>query len=195
MVFSGVANWYCYWKSCIARASTIEIEILIFRVCFGDRTPVRPENKQINVSDSSFLCHLKIVKASQQNAICSIIKARWGPCIRFRKKSCFCLFLCNEGLLAGPFVQLVTFCKVFGKLTGVRASAKCCKPNTLPDRYEDCYDEPIFWSSYDIRKSISCTKGAYYPTGFQTFGCLALGSFGCIKKLRCCMMVLGESPC
>ena len=103
--------------------STIEIEILVFRVCFGDKTPVRPENKQINVFDSSSPCHLKIVKASQQNAICSIIKARWGPFIRFRIKSYFCLFLCNEGLLAGPFVQLVyTFCKVFGKLTGVRAA-------------------------------------------------------------------------
>ena len=98
--------------------STIAIAILVFRVCFGERTPVRPENKHINVSDSSFCCHLKTVKGTQQNASGSIIKARCGPCIRFRIKSCFWFCLCDEGLTSGPIVQLVTFYKVFGVMMG-----------------------------------------------------------------------------
>ena len=111
--------------------STIEIEILVFRVCFGDRTLLRPENKQINVSDSSFLCHLKIVKWSQQNAIGSIIKARWGPCIRFRIKSYFCFCLCNEDLTSGPFVQLVTFYKVFGGMMGLAGFTILKRPGAV----------------------------------------------------------------
>ena len=130
----------------------------------------------------------------------STIKARWGPFIRFRIKSYFAFFLqwrsfgwavCPTGYFLQGLWKVGWRKGRFGDIE----KAKCCKPNILPDRYEDCYDEPIFWSSYDIRKSISCTKGAFYQTGFQTSGCLALGSLRCIKKLRCCMMVLGESPC
>ena len=92
---------------------------------------VRPENKQINVSDSSFFCHFKIVKGSQQNAICSVIKVRCGPCIRFRIKSCFCFCLCNEGLTSGPFVQLVTFYKVFGVMMGKAGFTKLNWPSAV----------------------------------------------------------------
>ena len=111
--------------------STIEIEVLVFRVYLGDRTPVRPENKHINVSDSSFFCHFKIVEGSQQYAICSVKKVHCGPCIRFRIKSYFCFCLCNEGLTSGPFVQLVTFYKVFGGMMGLAGFTTLILPSAV----------------------------------------------------------------
>ena len=175
--------------------STIEIEILVFRVCFGDRTLVRPENKQINVSDSSFLCHLKIVKWSQQNAIGSIIKARWGPCILKISHKILLLslsFQWRHNVWAvcptGYFLQGLWRNDGAGWLSQIEVG-KCCKPITLPDHYGACYNENI-WGSFNHYGVSECKRDGYYVAGLYKSNCNTLG---CIEMLKCCSMFIGES--
>ena len=176
-------------------SSTIEIDIQFFGVCYGDRTPVRPEIKLINVSDPSFPCHLKIVKGSQQNAICSIIKARWGPCILKISHKILLLPLSLQWRFnvwavcpTGYFLQGLWRNDGVGWIYQIE-EAKCCKPNTLPDQYGDCYNENI-WGSFNHYGLSECKRDGYYAAGLYKSNCNALR---CIEYLKCCRMAAGES--
>ena len=104
-----------------------------------------------------------------------------------------CLFLQFTILehTSGPFVQLV--------LQGLYRNdgegwvyqieeAKCCKPNTLPEKYQDCYNENI-WGSFDHIGLSACKRKDYYVAGFYKSNCNTLG---CIEELKCCRMIVGE---
>ena len=67
--------------------------------------------------------------------------------------------------------------------------AKCCKPNTLPDKYGHCYNENI-WGSFDHYGLSECKRGGYYAAGLYKSNCNTLG---CIEMLKCCSMFIGES--
>lgn len=66
--------------------------------------------------------------------------------------------------------------------------AKCCKPETFPDRYEHCYNENIL-SSFDNKGLSKCKKAGYYVAGIYKGGCDKLY---CIEMLKCCKMNVGE---
>ena len=67
--------------------------------------------------------------------------------------------------------------------------ARCCKPNTLPDKYGHCYNENI-WGSFDHYGLSECKRGGYYAAGLYKSNCDTLG---CIEMLKCCSMFIGES--
>ncbi|CAH3178988.1 unnamed protein product [Porites lobata] len=69
--------------------------------------------------------------------------------------------------------------------------ATCCKPNSFPNRYEDCYDENI-GSSFDNIGLSECSKNDYYVVGIYKGGCDELH---CIKTLKCCKMVADINEC
>lgn len=64
--------------------------------------------------------------------------------------------------------------------------AKCCKPNTLPDKYGHCYNENI-WGSFDHYGLSECKRGGYYAAGLYKSNCDTLG---CIEMLKCCSMFI-----
>ena len=66
--------------------------------------------------------------------------------------------------------------------------AKCCKPETFPNRYEYCYNEDIS-SSFDNKGLSKCKKTGYYVAGIYRGGCDKLY---CIEMLKCCKMNVGE---
>ena len=66
--------------------------------------------------------------------------------------------------------------------------ALCCKPNTFPDKYQDCYNENI-WGSFDHIGLSRCKRAGYYVAGIYKSNCETLG---CIEELKCCKMVVGE---
>lgn len=66
--------------------------------------------------------------------------------------------------------------------------AKCCKPETFPNRYEHCYNEDIS-SSFDNKGLSKCKKTDYYVTGIYRGDCEKLH---CIEMLKCCKMNVGE---
>jgi len=66
--------------------------------------------------------------------------------------------------------------------------AKCCKPNTFPEKYQDCYNENI-WGSFDHIGLSACKRKDYYVAGFYKANCNTLG---CIEELKCCRMIVGE---
>ena len=66
--------------------------------------------------------------------------------------------------------------------------AKCCKPDTFPDRYEHCYNENIL-SSFDNKGLSKCEQEGYYVAGIYRGGCDRLS---CIETLKCCKMIVGE---
>lgn len=66
--------------------------------------------------------------------------------------------------------------------------ATCCKPNSFPNRYEECYEESIGVSFDNIGLS-ECTKNDYYVVGIYKGGC---DDLHCIETLKCCKMVVGE---
>ena len=66
--------------------------------------------------------------------------------------------------------------------------AKCCKPNTFPDKYEDCYGEDI-WGPFDNIGLSGCKKRGYYVAGIYKGGC---DNLGCIERLFCCKMSIGK---
>ncbi|CAH3151158.1 unnamed protein product [Porites lobata] len=63
--------------------------------------------------------------------------------------------------------------------------AKCCKPNTLPDQYKDCYNENI-WGSFDHKGLSECKADDYYVAGFYKSDCEKIY---CIEELKCCRMI------
>ena len=65
---------------------------------------------------------------------------------------------------------------------------KCCKPNTFPDRYEDCYTENVR-ISFDKRGLSQCKRQGYYLAGIYKGGCDKLF---CIESFKCCKMNIGE---
>ncbi|RMX46862.1 hypothetical protein pdam_00007652, partial [Pocillopora damicornis] len=72
---------------------------------------------------------------------------------------------------------------------------KCCKPNTFPDRYEDCYTENVR-ISFDKRGLSQCKRQGYYLAGIYKGGCDKLF---CIESFKCCRMNIDEcrikNPC
>ena len=66
-------------------------------------------------------------------------------------------------------------------------SGRCCKPKTLPDRYESCYSEDIVGKFDNIGLS-KCKQSGYYVAGIYKGGCDKLS---CIEKLKCCKMNVG----
>lgn len=64
----------------------------------------------------------------------------------------------------------------------------CCKPNTFPDKYADCYAENI-WAAFDRKGLGQCKKYGYYVAGIYKGGCDLLH---CIEWLFCCKMTSGE---
>ena len=66
-------------------------------------------------------------------------------------------------------------------------SGRCCKPETLPDRYESCYSEDIVGKFDNIGLS-KCKQSGYYVAGIYKGGCDKLY---CIEKLKCCKMNVG----
>lgn len=65
--------------------------------------------------------------------------------------------------------------------------ATCCKPNTLADKYQDCYIENI-WYSFDRMGIAKCNKNDYYLAGIYKGACDQLH---CIELLFCCKMIAG----
>lgn len=66
--------------------------------------------------------------------------------------------------------------------------AKCCRPQTHPDAYEDCYDENV-GASFDRKGWSECKRDGYYMTGFYRSDCDHLY---CIETFRCCKMKSGK---
>ncbi|XP_015749586.1 PREDICTED: uncharacterized protein LOC107329410 [Acropora digitifera] len=65
--------------------------------------------------------------------------------------------------------------------------ATCCKPQTLADKYQDCYFENI-WYSFDRKGIVKCNRNDYYLAGIYKGGCDQLH---CIELLFCCKMMTG----
>ncbi|KAL9988070.1 hypothetical protein ACROYT_G002469 [Oculina patagonica] len=62
---------------------------------------------------------------------------------------------------------------------------RCCKPDSLPCHYGDCYDEDVY-ASFDHKGWSYCNKSGYYLTGIYKSDCNYLY---CIEKFKCCNMV------
>ena len=62
--------------------------------------------------------------------------------------------------------------------------ARCCKPQGLPDEYEDCYKENV-WGSFDGKGLSVCKRESYYMTGIYRGDCDKLY---CLEEFMCCRM-------
>lgn len=109
---------------------------------------------------------------------------------------------CNPGLFSMNFLLIRTnrwavcpngyfvrgFYRTDGDWVHNIEEAKCCKPNTFPDRYEACYNENV-GSSFDNRGLSKCKKEGYYLAGIYRGGCDRLY---CIEWFKCCKMNIGN---
>ena len=63
--------------------------------------------------------------------------------------------------------------------------ARCCKPEGLPDKYADCYNENV-WGSFDGKGLSECKREGYYMAGIFRGKCDKLY---CLEEFKCCRMI------
>ena len=63
--------------------------------------------------------------------------------------------------------------------------ARCCKPEGLPDKYADCYNENVL-GTLDGKGLSVCKREGYYMTGIFTGDC---DKRYCLEEFKCCRMI------